>query len=135
MDCRGSRGARTECPHVARIRPMPLSLVRRHVIVTGRVQGVWFRDSVRAVASEHGVAGWVRNRSDGSVEAVFEGAEPDVIELLVFCREGPPRAHVLTMSVGEESPEGLQGFEVHSGPRRPRRASRASPPSRPPPPP
>jgi acylphosphatase len=91
---------------------MEASLVRRRVLVTGRVQGVWFRETTRAMATEHGVAGWVRNRSDGAVEAVFEGSLDDVIRLVEFCRVGPMRARVLTMSVSEEPPDGLRGFEV-----------------------
>jgi acylphosphatase len=87
-------------------------LVRRRVIVGGRVQGVWFRDSTRTVASEHGVSGWVRNRSDGSVEAVLEGTLDDVLAVIEFCKTGPPRATVLTMSIAEEPPAGLSGFEV-----------------------
>src|ERR687893_82609 len=62
---------------------------RRRVVVHGEVQGVFFRDSTRDEAERRGVAGWVTNRSDGAVEAVFEG-EPDAVEALVsFCRSGP----------------------------------------------
>lgn len=85
---------------------------RRHVLVTGEVQGVFFRDSVRREAARHGVAGWVTNRPDGSVEAVFEGAEPDVAALLAFCRTGPERARVAGVEVTAEAPERLDGFEV-----------------------
>jgi acylphosphatase len=87
-------------------------LVRRRVIVQGLVQGVFFRDSVRRRAVSHGVAGWIRNRADGSVEAVFEGPEVDVIELLVYCRTGPRGARVESVSVTTEAPEGLTGFEI-----------------------
>jgi acylphosphatase len=87
-------------------------VVRRRVLVTGRVQGVWFRDSVRAVATEHGLSGWVRNRSDGSVEAVFEGGEPAVIELVAYCHTGPPHARVQTVTTSDEPPQGTSGFEV-----------------------
>jgi acylphosphatase len=91
---------------------MAEDLVRRHVIVTGRVQGVFFRDSVRERAEAHGVAGWACNRADGAVEAVFEGPEDDVIEMVVYCREGPRDAHVETMTTNEEPPEGLSGFSI-----------------------
>jgi acylphosphatase len=91
---------------------MPAEVVRRHVILTGRVQGVFFRDSVRRRAVTRGVAGWVRNRFDGSIEAVFEGPETDVIEMVVYCRQGPPDADVETMSNTQEEPEGLSGFMV-----------------------
>jgi acylphosphatase len=82
------------------------------VVVHGRVQGVFFRDSTRERASSRGVAGWVSNRSDGAVEAVFEG-EPDAVDSLVrFMREGPRGADVSDVEVTDEEPEGLSGFEV-----------------------
>jgi acylphosphatase len=80
--------------------------------VIGRVQGVFFRDTVRRRAESRGVAGWVSNCSDGSVEAVFEG-EPEAVESLVrFCRQGPGRAEVERVDVSEEEPEGLSGFAI-----------------------
>ncbi len=86
--------------------------VRRRVVVHGRVQGVFFRDTTRRLARQHGVAGWVRNNWDGTVEAVFEG-DPDAVERLVqFCHDGPRGAHVERVDVFEERPEPLQGFEV-----------------------
>jgi acylphosphatase len=86
--------------------------IRRRVTVTGRVQGVFFRDSVRRRARQHGVAGWITNRWDGAVEAVLEG-EPEAVERIVdFMREGPRGAEVERVEVGEEEPEGLTGFEV-----------------------
>jgi acylphosphatase len=82
------------------------------VVVTGRVQGVFFRDTVRRRADAAGVSGWVTNRVDGAVEAVFEG-EPDGVEAMVdFCRRGPSRAEVVEVEVNEEEPEGLSGFQV-----------------------
>jgi acylphosphatase len=87
-------------------------LISRRVVVRGRVQGVFFRDSVRRTAESSGVSGWVANRSDGAVEALFEG-EPDAVERLVeFCRRGPSRAEVEQVEVSEEEPEGLTGFAV-----------------------
>jgi acylphosphatase len=87
-------------------------VVRRRVVVHGDVQGVFFRDTARQRASSAGVAGWVTNRSDGAVEAVFEG-DPDAVERLVkFCREGPRGASVENVESSEEQPEGLSGFEV-----------------------
>jgi acylphosphatase len=86
--------------------------VRRRVVVRGRVQGVAFRAATRAKAEACGVAGWVRNRPDGSVEAVFEG-EAEAVELVVvFCRAGPRLARVERVDVHEEQPEGLLGFEL-----------------------
>lgn len=86
--------------------------VRRHVIVRGRVQGVFFRAATREEAVAAGLAGWVRNRGDGSVEAVFEGAPDAVDRLVAFARGGPPQARVDAVDVREEPPEGLRGFDV-----------------------
>src|SRR5688572_12575232 len=87
-------------------------MIRRRVVVHGQVQGVFFRDSTRRLAQQHGVAGWVTNRWDGTVEAVFEGEEDAVERLVAFCREGPRGAQVKSVEVTEEEPEGLQGFQV-----------------------
>ena len=87
-------------------------MIRRRVVVRGRVQGVFFRDSTRRQASRRGVTGWVTNRPDGSVEAVFEG-EPDAVnELVSWTRHGPDRARVDDQTVTEEEPEGERGFRV-----------------------
>jgi acylphosphatase len=87
--------------------------VRRRVVVRGRVQGVFFRDTTRREASRRGVAGWVTNRPDGAVEAVFEG-EPEAVAALVdFCRRGPRGAAVESVEESaDEAPEGLSGFEI-----------------------
>jgi acylphosphatase len=87
-------------------------MIRRRVVVRGRVQGVFFRDSLRRQAAAAGVAGWAANRGDGSVEAVFEGPEEAVNGLVAFASEGPPRATVTDVQVNEEPPEGLRGFEI-----------------------
>jgi len=92
--------------------PPLVRIIRRRVIVRGRVQGVFFRDSVRRRAQSDGVAGWVRNRSDGAVEAVFEGHHEGVARLISFSRSGPRQAEVDSIEVLEEEPEGLTGFEV-----------------------
>ncbi len=85
---------------------------RRHVVVHGGVQGVFFRDSARDEAEREGVAGWVANRDDGAVEAVFEG-DPQAVERLVdWCRSGPSSANVESVEVDEEEPEGISGFQV-----------------------
>jgi acylphosphatase len=86
--------------------------VRRRVIVHGRVQGVYFRGTTEAEAAAVGVAGWVRNRDDGTVEAVFEGQRDRVADLVAFCRRGPRHARVARIEVLEEEPEGLRGFQV-----------------------
>ena len=89
-----------------------MSVVRRRVVAHGRVQGVFFRDRLRQRARSRGVAGSVRNRPDGSVEATLEG-EPDAVESVVaFMRAGPRRAEVERVDVAEEEPEGLTGFDV-----------------------
>jgi acylphosphatase len=86
--------------------------VRRRVTVQGRVQGVFFRDSARERARAHGVAGWVRNRPDGAVEAVVEGDAEAVERVVRFFHTGPPRARVEDVDVRDEEPEGLTGFDV-----------------------
>jgi acylphosphatase len=80
--------------------------------VRGRVQGVFFRDSAQRRAEAAGVAGWIANRPDGAVEAVFEGEADAVEELVEFCRRGPSRAEVASVDVEEQQPEGFTGFEV-----------------------
>jgi acylphosphatase len=87
-------------------------VTRRRVIVHGRVQGVFFRDSTRDEAERRGVAGWVTNRDDGAVEAVFEGDQGAVSAMVSFCSEGPRRADVDRVEESEEEPEGLSGFDV-----------------------
>ena len=91
---------------------MAESPVRRRVRATGRVQGVFFRDSTRREAQRRGVAGWVRNCGDGSVEAVFEGATDAVSALVDFTRAGPGHAKVDALDVASEPAEGLRGFDV-----------------------
>ncbi len=87
-------------------------VVRRRVVVHGRVQGVGFRYAIARAADARGVAGWVRNRADGAVEAVFEGA-PDAMDSLVrFCGEGPRGAEVTSVETVAEEPEGLLRFDL-----------------------
>jgi acylphosphatase len=87
-------------------------LVRRRVVVTGRVQGVWFRESCRREAESLGLGGWVRNRADGAVEAVFEGESAAVLAMVAWCRAGPAHADVDHVDIEDEPPEGLVGFRV-----------------------
>jgi acylphosphatase len=86
--------------------------VRRRVVVSGRVQGVWFRESCRREAEAAGVGGWVRNRSDGRVEAAFEGEPTAVLAMVTWCRLGPPRAEVTGVDVTDEELMGEVGFRV-----------------------
>jgi acylphosphatase len=76
------------------------------------VQGVFFRETTRRLAERKDVAGWVRNTSEGTVEAVFEGAPADVEQLVAFAGEGPRGAAVERVDVAEEPTEGLSGFSV-----------------------
>jgi acylphosphatase len=86
--------------------------VRKRVVVSGRVQGVFFRDSCRSRAETSGVSGWVRNVDDGTVEACFEGESKAVDELVAWCRSGPDAAHVDDVDVIEEEPRDERGFNV-----------------------
>ena len=88
--------------------------IRRRVVVRGLVQGVFFRDSTRRIALREGVAGWVHNRFDGSVEVVLEGAPAAVERVVDFCRRGPRGAHVEAVEVRPEQPEGVEGFRIGS---------------------
>jgi acylphosphatase len=85
---------------------------RSRVVVHGHVQGVFFRDSCRREAESRGVAGWVTNRSDGAVEAVFEGSPDAVAAMVDWCRSGPRGAEVSSIDEVSEEPEGLSAFEV-----------------------
>lgn len=82
------------------------------VVVSGSVQGVFYRSEARERARERGVAGWVRNLPDGRVEAVFEGPDEAVDAMVGWCREGTPMARVDDVEVAREEPEGLEGFEI-----------------------
>jgi acylphosphatase len=87
-------------------------MIRKHVIVSGQVQGVFFRDTCRRIAGQQGVGGWVRNLPDGRVEAVFEG-DPDSVDRMVrWARRGPAQAHVTAVDVSDEPWEGLAAFEI-----------------------
>jgi acylphosphatase len=87
-------------------------MVRKHVLVSGRVQGVFYRDNCRRIAGQQGVAGWVRNLPDGRVEAVFEGEPQNVDRMVAWARRGPARAVVTSLDVRDEPEEGLIGFQI-----------------------
>jgi acylphosphatase len=89
-----------------------VDVLRCRVVVRGLVQGVWFRESTRKQAASVGVSGWVRNREDGTVEAVFEGEAHAVAQCVSWCRMGPPSAEVTGIDVSEEAPLGERGFVV-----------------------
>lgn len=89
-------------------------MVRLRVVVYGRVQGVWFRESARRRAMALGVAGWIRNLDDGGVEAVFEGLSDGVLAMASWAQEGPDHAHVVSLQRFSEDPEGLSEFEVRA---------------------
>jgi len=88
------------------------AVVRSRVVVHGYVQGVFFRDTTRREAQRRGVAGWVTNRPDGAVEAVFEGEPHAVAEMVRFCERGPRGADVARVESTEEPIEGLSDFSV-----------------------
>jgi acylphosphatase len=92
--------------------PAAEGVIRRRVLVSGRVQGVFFRDSCRSEAEARGVRGWISNRDDGAVEAVFEGQRPAVEAMIDWCRSGPARASVTGVEVTEEELRGERGFRV-----------------------
>lgn len=86
--------------------------VRAHVLISGRVQGVCFRAYTVDEAAAVGVTGWVRNTSDGGVEAVFEGNRSAVEAIVAWCRKGPPAARVSNVEVVWGEPQGEQGFGI-----------------------
>jgi acylphosphatase len=111
------RGRRTEASfETAHVRVdngvVPESVIRRRLVVHGRVQGVFFRDSTRERARSTGVSGWAKNRSDGAVEVVLEGAPDAVDRMTRFVQRGPGSANVDSVDTRDEEPEGLSGFEI-----------------------
>lgn len=87
-------------------------MVRRRALVSGRVQGVFFRDSCRQEAQRHAVAGSADNLPDGRVQVILEGEAASVEAMIEWCRSGPRHADVDDVEVLEETPEGLQGFRT-----------------------
>lgn len=83
-----------------------------HVIVSGQVQGVWFRASTKQKADELGLNGWVRNTPNGCVEAVFEGEEELVNRMIDWCRHGPPMAKVDNVMIKKQQPIGFNDFFI-----------------------
>jgi acylphosphatase len=88
-------------------------MIRRRVLISGRVHGVSFRDACQRVATEQGVTGWVRNLGDGRVEAVFEGTAEQVDRMVEWVHDGPTLANVADIAVQTEPAQGLTGFVVH----------------------
>ena len=87
-----------------------MEVVRRHLLVSGRVQGVSYRAGCQQVAEAHDVTGWVRNVGRAQVEAVFEGRVAAVDAVLEWAHQGPPGAAVSDVKVRDEDPQGLKGF-------------------------
>jgi acylphosphatase len=85
---------------------------RVRVQISGHVQGVFFRTSCADRAERLGLSGWIRNASDGGVQAVFEGDDAGVDAMLAWCRKGPPHARVDRLEVVEEVPTGAEGFRI-----------------------
>jgi acylphosphatase len=91
-------------------------MVRAHILVSGRVQGVFFRSETSYEAEKQGVKGWIRNLPDGKVEAIFEGEEESVKELVEFCRQGPRGAKITKVDVKWENYKGeFRSFEIKYG--------------------
>ncbi len=91
---------------------MAAEIQRVHVFISGRVQGVGYRAHTRKTAVRLGLKGWVRNLSDGRVEAVFEGDRAPIEQMLQWCHQGPPFAAVKQVQVSPETPEGLESFQI-----------------------
>ncbi len=89
-----------------------MDVVRRRAVVSGRVQGVFFRDGARREAAARGLAGSARNLPDGTVEVVVEGPPASVSALIDWLRRGTPQSQVDDVVVSDEQPEGLTGFRV-----------------------
>ena len=89
-----------------------MSIVRKRVLITGDVQGVFFRDTCRRVAIDAGVNGEATNLSDGRVEVILEGDEDTVDRVIAWCRQGPKHAHVDSVAVSDEEPRGNSGFQI-----------------------
>lgn len=87
-------------------------MVRRRLVIHGRVQGVFFRDTLRTLAERNGVTGWARNTPEGTLEAVLEGDEDAVARLGAFARKGPEGALVERVDEHAEEPQGLSGFSI-----------------------
>ena len=87
---------------------------RAHVIISGRVQGVFFRMETKRAAGEFGVLGWVKNQLEGTVEAVFEGDQDRVDAIVDWCRQGPPNADVADVTVNWDDYTGeFKGFDIN----------------------
>jgi acylphosphatase len=99
-------------PELTAARDMAARPIRVRVLVTGRVQGVFFRASCADRARSLGLGGWVRNVPDGRVEAVFEGREADVDAMVAWCRHGPPGARVDDVEAERQAPAGATTFAV-----------------------
>ena len=91
-------------------------MTARHLVIEGRVQGVFFRASAAEVAAGLGLAGWIANRPDGSVEALVEGPTRAVEEMVAWCNDGPPRAHVERVTATLVPVTGASQFEVRAHP-------------------
>lgn len=89
-----------------------MSDVRAHVFISGQVQGVYYRASTKETAESFGISGWVKNLSDGRVEAVFEGEEEHVAQIIEWCHSGSERASVEDVDVTYSDSEDLDGFEI-----------------------
>jgi acylphosphatase len=108
----GPEGTGRAPPGATGPRPGPGAVVRVRAVATGRVQGVWYRPGCRREAERLGVAGWVTNRPNGSVEIEAEGPRPAVEALLAWARQGPARARVDRLAIEDLAPRGETGFRA-----------------------
>ena len=84
-----------------------------HVVISGRVQGVWFRANTKQKAEQLGVTGWVKNTADGKVEALFEGDKKHIQEMIDWCHQGPPLAQIDHVEITEQPvSNGFDGFSI-----------------------
>lgn len=88
-----------------------MAVIARHLMILGRVQGVFYRNWAIAAAVRLGLAGWVRNRTHGSVEVFVEGPEDAVLQFISLAQDGPPAARVARIEVAEATTEGFSSFQ------------------------
>ncbi len=91
---------------------MSKNIICRRLLISGRVQGVWYRGSMQNEAEKLGVTGWVKNRPDGRVEALVEGTTAAVETIVEWCWQGPPAAHIDHVDVSVDQPHGLRDFDI-----------------------
>jgi acylphosphatase len=92
---------------------MNSEIIRTHLIISGKVQGVGYRYYTAQQAKKLGITGWVKNLPDGRVEAIFEGTQQTITEMINWCRQGPSAAQVTDITINHEKPQGHKKFEIN----------------------